>query len=234
MPLGKLYLLPIPIAEGKLNTLSEDVKNAIPHIHHFLVENIRTARRFIKSIYPHAVIDDLQFSEINKHNGMDKALLKTWLQQGFDVGVMSESGCPGIADPGADAVALAQEMNVEIVPLVGPSSILLALMSSGFNGQSFCFNGYLPVKEPERSKQLKSLEAFSQKNRQTQLFIETPYRNNTLLNDFLKHCSESTKLCIAYNITGDEAFIKTKTIKKWKQEKDLVLDKQPCVFLMLA
>lgn len=234
MPLGKLYLLPVPIAEGKLNTLSEEVKDVIPYIHHFFVENIRTARRFIKSIHPQAVIDDLQFSEINKHNGVDKTLLKTWLQIGYNVGVMSESGCPGIADPGADVVALAQELNVQIVPLAGPSSILLALMSSGFNGQSFCFNGYLPVKEPERSRQLKFLEAHSKKNNQTQLFIETPYRNNTLLNDFLKHCSDSTRLCIAYNVTSDEAFIKTMTIKKWKQEKNLVLDKQPCVFLILA
>lgn len=233
MSLGKLYLLPVPIAEGRLDTLSEEVKNIIPYLRHFFVENIRTARRFIKSIHPDTVIDELQFSEVNKYTGADTSLLKTWLKNGCDVGVMSESGCPGIADPGADIAAIAQEMGVQVVPLAGPSSVLLALMSSGFNGQSFCFNGYLPVKEPERSKQIKFLEAHSKKNNQTQIFIETPYRNNTLLGDFLKHCSEHTKLCVAYNITSSEAFIKTKTIRQWKQEK-LMLDKQPCVFLLLA
>ncbi len=233
MSLGKLYLLPVPIAEGRWDTLPEDTKKEIVRLRFFFVENIRTARRLIKSIHPEAVIDDLHFSEIHKHHGMDKNLLKTWLQQGYEIGVMSESGCPGIADPGAEAAAVAQEMNAEVIPFVGPSSVLLALMASGFNGQSFCFNGYLPVKEPERSRQIKLLEAHSQKNKQTQIFIETPYRNPTLLNDFLKQCSEQTRLCIAYNITSEKAFIKTKTIRQWKREKP-VLEKQPCVFLLLA
>ena len=233
MSLGKLYLLPVPIAEGRWDTLPEDAKKELVRLRYFFVENIRTARRLIKSIHPEAVIDDLHFSEIHKHQGMDKNLLKTWLQQGYEIGVMSESGCPGIADPGAEAAAVAQEMNAEVIPFVGPSSVLLALMASGFNGQSFCFNGYLPVKEPERSRQIKLLEAHSQKNKQTQLFIETPYRNHTLLNDFLKQCSEQTRLCIAYNITSEKAFIKTKTIRQWKREKP-VLEKQPCVFLLLA
>ena len=233
MPSGKLYLIPVPIAEGKNKTLSEEVGLILPSIKHFFVENVRTARRFIKSVHPDAVIDSLQFSEINKHNGVDATLLKTWLKEGHDVGVMSESGCPGIADPGADVVALAQQMNIEVMPLVGPSSITLSLMASGFNGQSFCFNGYLPVKDPERSKQIKLLEAASLKYRQTQIFIETPYRNNALLNDLLKHCNENTRLCIAYYLTSDTSFVKSKTIKQWKSE-NCVLEKQPCVFLILA
>lgn len=228
-----VYLIPIPIAEGKLDTLSRDVYTIIPSLHHFFVENTRTARRFIKSIYPEAVIDTMQFSEIDKHNGADMKQLKEWLKQGKDIGVMSESGCPGIADPGAELVAMAQEMEVRIVPLVGPSSVLLALMASGFNGQSFCFNGYLPIKEPLRGKAVKDFEQYSQKNRQTQIFIETPYRNNVLLDDFLRHCNDNTRLCIAYNISGESAFIKTKTIKQWKLAKP-VLEKQPCVFLLLA
>ncbi|HTN45632.1 MAG TPA: SAM-dependent methyltransferase [Flavipsychrobacter sp.] len=228
-----VYLIPIPIAEGKLDTLSRDVYTIIPSLQHFFIENTRTARRFIKSIYPEADIDAMQFSEIDKHNGADMRQLKEWLKQGKDIGVMSESGCPGIADPGADLVALAQEMEIRVVPLVGPSSVLLALMASGFNGQRFCFNGYLPIKEPLRGKAIKELEQYSQKNRQTQIFIETPYRNNSLLNDFLKHCSDNTRLCIAYDITGEAASIITKTIKQWKQEKP-VLEKQPCVFLLLA
>lgn len=233
MTKGKLYLIPIPIAEGKNNSLSEDVKSILPAITHFFVENIRTARRFIKSIYKEADIDQMFFSEIDKHNGADKSLLKKWLSEGISVGVMSESGCPGLADPGAELAAVAQEMNVQVIPLVGPNSMLLALMASGLDGQRFSFHGYLPIKEPARSKQIKALEQISQQQRQTQLFIETPYRNNTLLNDLLKNCNDNTRLCIAYNITADDEFIKTKTVKEWKAI-NIVLEKQPCIFLFLA
>lgn len=233
MSLGKIYLIPIPISEGNLDSLSIEIKNVLPHINHYFVENTRTARRFIKSIWKEANIDAMSFSEIDKHAGADISLMKEWLKQGKDIGIMSESGCPAIADPGALLVAESQKMNVEIIPLVGPSSILLALMSSGLNGQKFCFNGYLPVKEPERSKEIKMLEQHSLRAKQTQIFIETPYRNNTLLGDFLKHCSDNTRLCIAYNITSKDQFIKTKTIREWKG-KQLTLDKQPCVFLLLA
>jgi len=233
MSSGKLYLIPIPISEGDRDSLSAEVKSTVPALRYYFVENIRTARRFIKSIYPEANIDAIQFSEIDKHKGPDLPLLRNWLKQGQDIGVMSESGCPGIADPGAELVAVAQELNITVVPLTGPSSLLLALMASGFNGQSFCFNGYLPVKEPMRSKEIKAFEQQSQKLKQTQLFIETPYRNNNLVDDLLKCCNDSTKLCIAFNITGSDQFIKTKTIKQWKQSKP-TLGKQPCVFLFLA
>lgn len=230
---GKLYLLPIPISAGNMDSLSNEIKKVIPLLKYFFVENIRTARRFIKNIYPEANIDGIEFSEIDKHAGADISLLKNWLESGKDVGIMSESGCPGIADPGADLIAVAHEMNIEIIPLVGPSSILLALMASGFNGQRFCFNGYLPVKEPSRSKEIKNYELLSQTQHLTQIFIETPYRNNNLVDDLLKNCKDNTRLCIAYNITAADQFIKTKTIKQWKQHKP-ALDKQPCVFLIMA
>ena len=230
---GILYLIPIPISEGNLESLSPAIKNTIPEITHFFVENVRTARRFIKSIVPETVIDNLTFLEINKHQESDLPQLKSWIEQGHAVGVMSESGCPGIADPGADVVAYAQLLNVKVVPLVGPSSLLLALMASGFNGQSFCFNGYLPVKEPQRSKEIKALELQSKRLHQTQIIIETPYRNNHLLQDLLKYCTDTTKLCIAFNITASDQFIKTKTIKQWKQAAP-TLSKAPCIFLILA
>lgn len=230
---GKLYLIPVPIADGALQTLSPDINEYTRLIQHYFVENIRTARRFLRLLHSSIVIDDLQFSEIDKHNGPDIALLKKWLKDGHNIGIMSESGCPGIADPGAELVKAAQQMNVTVIPLTGPSSIILSLMASGLNGQSFCFNGYLPVKEPTRSQKMKALEQISRKENQTQIFIETPYRNNVLLDELIKNCQNSTRLCIAMNITGQDAFIKTKTIAEWKAGKP-VLEKLPAVFLFLA
>ncbi len=230
---GILYLIPIPIAEGALNTLSAEIAGVIPGIQYFFVENIRTARRFLKALQPSIIIDDLSFSEIDKHSGPDKNRLKQWLAAGKNVGVMSEAGCPGIADPGADLVAIAQDMGATVVPLVGPNSLILALMASGLNGQSFCFNGYLPVKEPMRGQKIKQLESISKKEQQTQLFIETPYRNNNLLDDVLKNCQGNTRVCIAQNITAPGAFIRTKTVKEWQQQKP-TLEKLPAVFLLLG
>jgi 16S rRNA (cytidine1402-2'-O)-methyltransferase len=230
---GKLYLIPIPIADGALQTLSQEVAQYTGGITHFFVENIRTARRFLRSLHPALVIDSLHFSEIDKHTGADTLLLRTWLKDGHDVGILSEAGCPGIADPGADLVAIAHNMGVQVIPLTGPNSLILALMASGLNGQSFCFNGYLPVKDPMRSNRIKELEAISAKENQTQLFIETPYRNDHLLTDLLKHCNPKTRICIALNITAPDAFIKTKTIAEWNKEKP-VLGKSPAVFLMLG
>jgi 16S rRNA (cytidine1402-2'-O)-methyltransferase len=230
---GTLYLIPVPIADNALSTLSPEVAVKTMELQHFFVENVRTARRFLKALHPAIVIDQLQFSEIDKHTGADIATLKKWLKAGIDVGVMSESGCPGIADPGAALAAAAQEMNVAVVPLVGPSSIVLALMTSGLNGQSFCFHGYLPVKEPLRSQRIRHLEQVSKKENQTQIFIETPYRNNQLLDDFLKNCNDNLRLCIAQNITGEDQFIKTRTVAAWKKQKP-ALEKLPTVFLFLA
>lgn len=223
----------MPIADDALQTLSPEIAAAIPGIHHYFAENIRTARRFIKSICPSTVIDSLEFSEIDKHTGADTRLMKQWIKEGHDIGIMSESGCPGIADPGAILVMTAHEAGAEVIPLTGPSSILLSLMASGLSGQHFSFNGYLPVKEPERCKKLRELEAISAKENRTQIFIETPYRNNAMLDDILKHCRGNTLLCIAQEITAPGAFIKTKKISAWKAGKPS-LEKKPAVFLLLA
>jgi 16S rRNA (cytidine1402-2'-O)-methyltransferase len=233
MNAAKLYLIPIPITDGALQTLSPEIATHTLTIKHYFVENIRTARRFLKALHPSIIIDELSFSEIDKHAGPDIGLFKRFAKEGHEIGIMSESGCPGIADPGAELVRIAQEMNITVVPLTGPSSILLSLMASGLNGQSFCFNGYLPVKDPLRSQKIKALETLSKKENQTQLFIETPYRNNALLDELLKHCQNSTRLCIALNITASNAFIKTKTVGEWKQHKP-ILEKEPAVFLILA
>lgn len=230
---GQLYLIPIPIAEDALHTLSKDIYDIAPTIKYFFVENIRTARRFLKSIDKSIVIDDLAFSEIDKREGPDLSTLRTWIKAGHAIGVMSEAGCPGIADPGSIVTMTAHNMGATVTPLTGPNSLVLALMASGLNGQSFCFNGYLPVKDPERQKKIKQLEAHSKKENQTQLFIETPYRNNAILQELFKHCHSNTLLCIAQDITGTNAFIKTKKIVDWKKEK-IELEKLPTVFLLLA
>ena len=230
---AKLYLVPIPIADDALHTLSEEVNTITLGLRYYFVENVRTARRFLKALHPSIVIDDITFSEIDKHTGPDMHLLKDWLAKGYEIGIMSEAGCPGIADPGSVLVQKAHEYNAEIIPLTGPNSIVLALMASGLNGQSFAFNGYLPLKEPDRSRKLKELEQLSAKEKQTQIFIETPYRNNALLDELLKHCRDNTLLCIAQNITGKNANIKTLHMSMWKRNKP-VLAKAPAVFLLLA
>ena len=231
--LGRLLMVPVPVAEGAIASLSADVVGHTLHLTRYFVEDLRTARRVLRAIHPGIDIDAMQFSVIDKHAGPDTALLKNWLSAGKDVGVMSEAGCPGIADPGAVLAAVAHELGAPVVPLVGPSSLLLALMASGLNGQNFCFRGYLPVKEPMRSKTLKEWETASVRDNQTQLFIETPYRNQVLLEVVLKTCSPRTRLCIAQNVTAPNAFVRTLTIKDWKT-KPPVLGKEPAVFLLLG
>lgn len=233
MQTGSLILIPIPIAEGELKTLSPEITYYTKILTHYFAENVRTARRFLRSLHPDLIIDTLNFSEIDKHNGPDVNLFKAWLKAGYSVGILSESGCPGIADPGAELVAVAQNMGAKVTPLVGPNSIILALMASGMNGQSFCFNGYLPVKDPMRSKRIKELEARSVKENETQIFIETPYRNDHILSDLLKYCNPKTRICIAQNITAPDAFIKTKTVAEWNKAIP-VLGKTPAVFLLLG
>jgi 16S rRNA (cytidine1402-2'-O)-methyltransferase len=230
---GTLYLIPIPIANDALQTLPAEISTHTLQIQHYFVENLRTARRFLKALHPSIVIDNLSFSEIDKHAGADINLLKQWLKAGHKVGVLSEAGCPGIADPGAELAKAAHIAGASVVPLTGPNSLILALMASGLNGQKFCFNGYLPVKDHERREAIKTLETISLKENQTQLFIETPYRNDAMLTDLLKHCQDNTKLCIAKNITAPDAYIKTKTIADWKKDKPM-LGKSPAVFLLLA
>ncbi len=226
-------MIPLPIAEGALQTLSPQVAEYTGVITHYFAEDLRTARRFIKSLHPTMVIETLEFSEIDKHTGCDLNLFRKWVKEGHTIGIMSDCGCPGVADPGVEITSMAHNMGVKVVPLTGPSSLLLALMASGLNGQSFAFNGYLPVKEPRRSERIKELESISAKEKQTQLFIETPYRNNIMLNEILKHCKTYTKLCIAQNISAPDEFIKTKSIAEWKKEVPH-LAKLPVVFLILA
>ncbi len=230
---SKVFLIPIPLSEGALHTIPESVQAQSIKIKHYFVENIRTARRYLKSISKSVDIDAIHFSEINQKSALNKNLLKEWIENGFDIGVMSEAGCPGIADPGAEVIAYAQNEQVEIIPLVGPNSILLALMGSGFNGQRFRFLGYLPVKESERVKSIKELETSSKKEGETQIFIETPYRNEQLFESLLKNCQANTKLCIAIDLTSGAERIQTKTIAAWKKE-DLKFHKIPAIFLLQA
>lgn len=230
---GKLYMIPVPMAEDALHTIPASVQQQSIQLQHFFVENIRTARRYLKSIDKAVNIDGIEFSEINTQTAPDLNLLVKWLKAGHNVGVMSEAGCPGMADPGSVLAAKAHEIGASVIPLTGSSSLLLALMASGFNGQGFRFAGYLPVKEPLRSKTIKELEQLSATRNETQIFIETPYRNNQLLQELLKHCKHSTRICIARDITGKDELIKTSRVEDWKKNLP-ELHKFPVVFLMMA
>ena len=230
---GSLVLVPLPVADGMLHTLPAEVYTHTATLRRYFVENARTARRFLRSLHKDLLLETVEMSEIDKHSGPDTALLRRWLKEGHNIGVMSEAGCPAIADPGSILVAVAHELGAKVQPLTGPSSIILALMASGLNGQSFAFHGYLPVKEPARSKRIKELEAISAREKQTQIFIETPYRNNTLLADLLKACQPTTRICIALDISGPTEQITTRTAQVWKQNMPQ-LEKVPAVFLVLG
>ena len=228
-----LYLLPVTLGETAIETVLPSYnKEIIGGIKHFIVEDVRSARRFLKKVDKDIDIDSLTFYVLNKHTSPEdiSGYLKP-LQSGMSMGVISEAGCPAVADPGADVVAIAQSRNLKVVPLVGPSSIILAVMASGFNGQSFAFHGYLPIEQIDRVKTIKYLEQRIYNENQTQLFIETPSRNNKMAEDLLRNCRPQTKLCIAANITCEEEYIKTKTIKEW-QGKLPDLSKIPCIFLI--
>jgi 16S rRNA (cytidine1402-2'-O)-methyltransferase len=228
-----LFLIPTPLSENRFDTVFPPCNTEIINqLRYFIVENIRTARRFIKKVDPAINIDGLTFFELNKHT--DKKEFARFLHPmkgGNDVGLMSEAGLPAVADPGADIVALAQEQHFTVKPLVGPSSILLALMASGFNGQSFSFAGYLPIQNNERIKMLRKLESKIYNEDQSQIFIETPYRNMKMLEDILNTCQPNTKLCIAADITAETETIKTKPVKEWKKQLP-DLHKRPCIFLL--
>ncbi len=230
---AKLFLIPTSLGESPISSVIPSSNNAIiESIKHFIVEDIRSARRFLKKVNKQIDIDSLNFYELNKHTTAENIefFLKPVIQ-GYDMGIMSEAGCPGIADPGADIVKIAHERNICVVPLVGPSSIILSLMASGFNGQNFAFNGYLPIQESDRIKALKQLEKRIVNEQQTQIFIETPYRNTKLMSDIIQHCNGNLKLCIAADITLETEFIKTLKISDWKK-KSIDLNKRPCIFLM--
>lgn len=233
MKIGKIFLIPTPLGDNPpMEVLPETVRNTINNLLHFIVENEKTSRHFIKSILPEKKQSDLIMMLIDKHtdNTVTKNYLKICLE-GHDVGVMSEAGVPAIADPGAFVVKMAHQMNIEVVPLVGPSSILLAMMSSGLNGQNFAFNGYLPINETEKRKQIKLLEIKSLDFNQSQIFIETPYRNQKLFESLLQTLSSNTFLCLAIDITLPTQFIKTKTITEWKKEKP-ELHKRLAIFII--
>jgi len=231
--MAKLYLIPTTLGDTSIErVLPPDLTQLISSIPVFIVENIRTARRFLKKVNPAIVIDDLTFFELNQHT--DKKEISRFLEpnrQGQNIGVISEAGCPGVADPGADVVKIAHVRNIQVVPLVGPSSILLALMASGMSGQNFAFNGYLPIKNPEKSQQIKLLENRMQTEGQTQIFIETPYRNAQLLDELLKNCDPQTMLCIAADITLETEFILSKPISYWKTHLPEI-QKRPAIFMI--
>lgn len=229
-----LYLLPVTLGDTAIDkVLPAYNAGIIREIKHFIVEDVRSARRFLKKVDREIDIDTLSFYPLNKHTSPeDISGYLNPLAEGHSMGVISEAGCPAVADPGADVVAIAQRRNLKVVPLVGPSSIILSVMASGFNGQSFAFHGYLPIEPNERSKRLKELEGRIYSEHQTQLFIETPYRNHKMLDDILKACRPQTKLCIAANITCEGEYIKTRTVKKWKGTALPDLSKIPCIFLL--
>ena len=228
-----LYLLPVTLGDTPLDKVLPSYNlEVIAHIRHFIVEDVRSARRFLKKVNKEFDIDSMTFYPLNKHTSpADISSYLKPLQEGNPMGVISEAGCPAVADPGADVVAIAQQKNLKVVPLVGPSSIILSVMASGFNGQSFSFNGYLPIEAGERAKKLKQLEQRVYTEQQTQLFIETPYRNNRLMEDILHHCRPQTKLCIAANITCEDQYIKTQSVKNWQGHMP-DLSKTPCIFLL--
>ena len=228
-----LYLIPVTLGDTTIEkVLPSHNKEIILGIKHFIVEDVRSARRFLKKVERSINIDELSFYTLNKHTSAEEisGYLKPLLG-GESMGVISEAGCPAVADPGADVVAIAQRKNLKVVPLVGPSSIILSVIGSGFNGQSFAFHGYLPIDPSERIKRIKVLEQRIYSENQTQLFIETPYRNNKMTEDIVKNCRPQTKLCIAANITCEDEYIKTKTVKEW-QGKLPDLSKIPCIFLI--
>ncbi|MFA7154863.1 MAG: SAM-dependent methyltransferase [Proteiniphilum sp.] len=228
-----LFLIPVTLGETPVDRVIPTYNTrVISQLRYFIVENIRSARRFLKQCDPGIDIDACTFYELNKHT--DKSRISSFLlpmQNGTSMGVLSEAGCPAVADPGADVVAIAQRKGYRVTPLVGPSSILMAVMASGFNGQSFAFHGYLPIDGGERAKKLKQLEARSYSEDQTQLFIETPFRNHKLAEDILQYCKSGTMLCIAMNISCEDEYIVTRTVKAWKGKLP-EMQKRPCVFLL--
>lgn len=234
MKKGKIYLIPTPIGDTAVYDVMPAVnQDVIRAIDYFVVENLRSARRFLSAAGVGKPIDSLTFVELNEHTQSSEldAIIQPVLN-GADAGIISEAGLPAIADPGADLVALAHRLGVEVVPLVGPSSIFMALMASGMNGQSFAFNGYLPVKQPDRSKAIKHFERRALTENQSQIFIEAPYRNQKLYEDFLNSCAPETLLTVAVDISQSNAYLKTKKISEWKKQTTPDINKRPTVFII--
>lgn len=232
---GKLYLIPSPLGDNDPSEVIPDpVLKSLAGFRTFVVEEVRTARRYLSRAGLKGHIEGLEFHELNEHT--DDATVESYLSlfnDGNDVALISEAGLPAVADPGAKLVALAHDRGIRVVPYVGPSSLMLALMASGLNGQSFAFCGYVPAKTEERRSRLRTLEKVSRQIGQTQIMIETPYRNDSLFADLLAVCSPSTRICVAADITTPDEYIMTRTVAQWKKEK-IIIGKRPCVFLMLA
>ena len=233
MATGKVYLIPTVLFEESLETIPVYILDAIKDCQVFFVENEKTTRRFFKKLWKEMVIDDYQWFAIHKAEEAVKQEFLQHLKAGKSIGIVSEAGCPGVADPGQHLVAAAQKAGVQIKPLVGPSSILLALMASGMNGQCFQFHGYLPIDSLEKKNKIKDLETDSQRRNCTQIFIETPYRNNALVKDILSNCKETTQLCMAVDITGPTESILTKTVRQWNQSVPDI-HKRLAIFLLHA
>ena len=225
-----IYLIPTLLApDTQSSVLPSAIAERVNNLNVFFVENLKSARRFISSLKLGKTIDEITFYELTKDSNYD-AVFELVNALDEDAGILSEAGCPGIADPGALAVEIAHQLSIKVVPMVGPSSILLALMASGFNGQSFAFHGYLPIDRKERVKRLKELERLSHTTGQTQLFMETPYRNRQMLDSIVNHCNPNTKLTISADLTSDNAISKTQRVELWKKEKGIDLHKKPAIF----
>ena len=227
-----VYLIPSLLHEEGLRSIPSYITGIVKQCQVFFVENERTARRYLKTLAKEIVIDNYEWFTMAVDDDTVKAFRKK-IKEGKTIGIISEAGCPGIADPGQQLVAIAHEMNVEVKPLVGPNSILLALMASGMNGQQFKFNGYLPIKDPERHKAIKELESESSKKNCTQIFIETPYRNNQLMDALLHICQPSTKICLTVDLTSEKEFTRTRSVSEWKKNKPDI-HKRPAIFLLHA
>lgn len=231
---GIVYMIPSPLSTGDevTATLPPQIRDVCNQLDFFFAENIRTGRRFLSKLQLDKQIHDLEFEELNKHTSFEEIMqLLQPVMAGRDAGMLSEAGCPGVADPGADLAQAAHQMGIRVVPLVGPSSFLLALMASGLDGQAFAFHGYIPIDKQQRNKAIKDLDRKAQQGEGTQIFMETPYRNEKLFQELVRTCHPDTRLCIARDLTGPDEWIKTKSISSWKREKP-ALHKVPVVFLL--
>ena len=233
---GTLYLIPVPLGQSSVDSvLPISVRDCARQLKNFVAENAKSARAFLKSLPSDTPLQQIEIHELSEHTP-SSALpgLLAPLLAGVNIGLISEAGCPAIADPGANLVDLAQRQGIRIVPMVGPSSILLALMGSGLSGQNFAFHGYLPIKDEERLKKLQELEKESRKEKRTQIFIETPYRNRQMLSTLIKACAADTKICVATDLTLDKECIATRTSRQWRQQELPDIDRRPTVFLLQA
>lgn len=233
--MGKLYLIPSPLGDNDpAEVLPATLLELLPKLKVFVVEETRTARRFLSRAGLKGHIEELEFHELNEHSSIEETEALLPLLEKSDVGLISEAGLPAVADPGANLVALCHRKNIEVVPFVGPSSLMLALMASGLDGQSFAFRGYLPAKTDERRSALKTVEKQSAQFHQSEIFIETPYRNDSLFADMLSGLAPSTRICVAADLTLPTQFIRTRTVAAWRRENGFAIGKRPCVFIILA